>query len=260
MNHATDGLLQAYHDGELDSPALAELRDHLAACALCTQELDELRRVNRTVTGALALVDMPAPMLQTRAGIASAVRRSSTLGGVRRIAFGSLARAAMLLVALAGVLSAMIPDTPLRRALEAVFGRSEEPAPAPQPIEVAPAVEETPASFANEVYIAPVDGRVRVLVHGASNVDVVVMLVDADKAAVQTAAPGREVRFRSANGRIEVSGLATGTLRIEVPRGVANATIEFDGQVYVYKQDNTLQLTGPAGSTSGEEVSFRIGT
>jgi hypothetical protein len=195
-------------------------------------------------------------MLRTRAAIAAAVRTPARSAGVRRIAVGSLARAAMLLLALAGVVTA-IPGTPLRRALEAVLDRfNPEPA---RPEVVAPPVEE-PALPSNEVYIAPADSRVRVLVHGATAVDVTVLLVDEDKASVQTLAPGHDVRFRSATGRIEISGLTRGTMRIKVPRDVAHATVEIDGQVYVYKQDGLLQLSGPAGSNSGQEVSFRIGT
>jgi anti-sigma factor RsiW len=68
MNHATDGLLLAYHDGEIDGPAEAELRDHLAGCAQCTQELDELRYASGQFGAAMALMDVPAPMLATRSG------------------------------------------------------------------------------------------------------------------------------------------------------------------------------------------------
>ncbi len=41
--------LNAYLDGELPSRAGAEVRDHLAACARCTAELEKLQRLNRAL-------------------------------------------------------------------------------------------------------------------------------------------------------------------------------------------------------------------
>jgi hypothetical protein len=107
--------------------------------------------------------------------------------------------------------------------------------------------------------IMPADGRVRVMLHPATGaVDVEVRLVDAPRARVQTETAAPAVRLRSASGRIEVIGLTTGRVRIDIPRQVPSATVEVGGRVYVYKAGERLQLTGPAGDEQGTVVGFRI--
>src|SRR5919204_1219229 len=116
MNHATDSLLLAYHDGEIDGSALAELRDHLASCAQCTQELNELRRMSGVLHEALALTDVPAPRVVRPSPAAVPARRRAAW---RWLGTKSLARAALFLLAFAGVLTA-IPGSPTRRAIESL--------------------------------------------------------------------------------------------------------------------------------------------
>src|SRR5919108_3727709 len=82
MNHATDSLLLAYHDGEIDGSALAGLRDHLASCAQCTQELNELRRMSGVLHEALALTDVPAPRVVRPSPAAVPARRLAAWRGV----------------------------------------------------------------------------------------------------------------------------------------------------------------------------------
>jgi hypothetical protein len=251
MIHATDSLLLAYHDGEIDGSALAELRAHLASCAQCMQELDELRRMSGLLHEALALTDVPAPAARRVAAVAQPAPRSTAW---RWVGMSSLAKAAMLLLALTGVLTA-IPGTPPRRAVELLLARLFDRTPAE---EVAPAPAAVPVPTIRELYVEPAAGQLRVVVHGALAVDVTVGLIDGAKASVETSAVGQEVRWVSADGRAEISGLEDGTLRIGIPRAARRATIEFDGRVLVRLRDGMLQLEGRAGDARGDEVSFRL--
>jgi hypothetical protein len=262
MTHATDGLLLAYVDGEIDGSAEAELREHLAACAACAGELHAMERLSTRAHDALGLLDTPAPVLRAQASLA-AERRVRTRG-VRRAWLGAtgLAKAAMLLLALAGAAAAAIPESPVRRALESTFARVAQlfnGAVETEPVATVEAEPGVPVTETTTVAILPADGRVRVLLHAPTGaVDVQVRLVDASRAQVETATPAQDVRLRSAAGRIEVMGLTTGRVRIDIPRHVPSATIEVAGRVYVYKTGERLQLTGPAGVRQGEAVEFRI--
>jgi hypothetical protein len=265
MTHATDGLLQAYLDGEIDSKAAAELSDHLGGCAACAMELDALRSIGADVHGALGLLAAPAPpLLRARAAIA-AERQAARRGGLRRLGARGLAKAAMLFLALAGAGAAAIPGSPVRRALETTIARVAElfrgadapPAVAP----VTPAAEAPDARFASGAAVLPADGRVRILLHvPTAELEVVVRLVDTPRAEIDAATEEGGVRFRTGAGRIEVSGLSAGVVTIDIPRGVQNATVEVAGRVHTYKRGDVLHLSGPAGQDSGQQVSFRIGT
>lgn len=261
MTHATEGLLLAYMDGEIDDSAAAEISDHLAACVACAGELDELRRLSSSAHAALGMLDATAPILRARVAISAAGRG----GRGRRLSwagFSGFARAAMLLLALAGVAAAVVPGSPVRIALEATISRvatvlqnEPEPEPVPAPPLAAPVPTESMG-----MAILPADGRVRVLLHApAGAVEVHVRLVDGPRARVETTTAQPDVRLRSASGRIEVIGLTAGDVLIDIPRQVAQATVEVGGVLHVFKEGQRLQLAGPAGTDSGETVHFRTG-
>jgi anti-sigma factor RsiW len=260
MSHAVDSLLLAYRDGEIEGPALAELRDHLAGCAQCMHELEELRRLEEQLHDALALRDVPAPTARTRAAIAAARQPVAAVfthfpsagRSSWRLGASSLAKAALLVLTLGGVAFA-IPGSPLRDVLRSwlTFFQKAEPTP-----EVTVPVEAPPTREA-ALMVEPANGRVEVTVTGSHDVAVTVRLTDNDKAEIETSSV-EAPKLTTGSGRIVVSGLAGGNLTIGIPRAVRRATVQIDGQLYVVKQNGTLQLTGAAGDTSGDEVSFRI--
>lgn len=269
MTHATEGLLQAFLDEEISGSAAADLRDHLAACAACAESLAELQDAGLAASSALAMLgSADVPMLRARAAIAQhrRVERTTARWSLTRIGAGGLAKAAMLLLALAGAGAAAIPGSPVRRALETTIARVSQmfngATPAEQ-VAVPTADPETPvaAPVSSRMAVLPADGRVRVLLHSpAGAVDVVVRLVDDRLAEVEASTAEEGVRFRTGAGRIEVSGLTAGTVTVDIPRSAQGATVEVDGLVHVYKQANELQLSGPAGRERGDQVRFRTGT
>jgi hypothetical protein len=285
MTHATDGLLQAFLDGEIDSPAQAELRDHLDQCAACAAEADALEDMSATVHDALGLLATEdAPMMRAQAALAAARRGGAAvqpatadtpavpagatgrLSRMTRLGARSFARAAMLLLALAGAGAAAIPGSPVRRALETTFARvaqffgaSSAPVATDAPVVVPGDAPEV--VIGSRMGVLPADGRVRIVLHPPTGeVSITVRLVDGPRAQVETAMDGEGVRFRTGAGRIEVAGLAGGGVVVDIPRTAESATIEIDGLVHVYKRGELLQLSGPAGSGVGEQVRFRLGT
>jgi anti-sigma factor RsiW len=264
MVHAAEGTLQAYLDGEIDSAAEHALRDHVAACAVCAAELETLRRVAATVHGSLVLLDRPAPVLRAQAAIA----RERRSGGRRMARLGAwgLAKAAMLMLVLAGAGAAAIPD--VRRALESTFSRvvsmfgggqtQEQAATAPvRPEPVEPEVAPVPAMERGESFVAPADGRVQIVLDApAGTLEVIARLVDGAHAHVETTTSGPVAR-RSSTGRLELRGLGEGTVTIGIPRDLANATIVVDGVVRVYKDGGVLR--GSDTGARGSEVRFIVG-
>ncbi|CAN5661543.1 hypothetical protein BH23GEM10_BH23GEM10_01830 [soil metagenome] len=271
MSHLTEGSVQTYLDGELDGAAQAELRGHLDSCAPCAADLAALSHFADVAGGALALLDtdVTVPVLRARAAIA-AERRPAVVPTRRRrfatLSAAGLSRAAMLLLVLAGAGAAAIPGSPVRRALDATLTRVAQlfvadapPAAVDEPAPEAPAAE-VPVSR-DWAAIQAADGRVRVQLHEpAGAIDVVVRLVDGPRANVQTVMEQGDVSFVSGTGRIEVVGLGTGSVVIEIPRTLMSASIQVGGHVHVYKDGETLQLTGPAGAGQGSEVRFRTGS
>lgn len=262
MTHATDGLLQAYLDGEIDGSAEAELRGHLAVCARCSGELEALERIGTQVHASLSLLDAPPPMVRAQAALAAG--RNGRVGREpSRIASRSFAKAAMLLLALAGAGAAAIPESPVRRALESTIARVADLIGGETPVaEAPPAVAPVDdALLPAAMGVLPADNRVRVVLHvPEGEVQVTVQLVDTRRALVETATTAEGVRFRTAPGRLEVAGLTAGQLTVGIPRSVQHATVEIGGQVYAYKQGAALYLSGPAGTGRGEQVHFRLGT
>jgi hypothetical protein len=209
------------------------------------------------------MLDATAPILRARVAISAAGRG----GRSRRLSWAGLsgfARAAMLLLALAGVAAAVVPGSPVRLALEATIARvaaglQNEPGPEPAPVPAPPLAAPVPTESMG-MAILPADGRVRVLLHTPTGaVDVQVRLVDGPRARVETTTVQPDVRLRSAAGRIEVIGLTAGDVLIDIPRQVAQATVEIGGVLHVFKEGQRLQLAGPAGTDSGETVRFRTG-
>jgi hypothetical protein len=264
MVHAAEGTLQTYLDGEIADAAARALSDHVGACAECADELEALRLANSRVGEALALLDSPSPAPMLRAQAALTRERRYGSRRITRIGAWGLAKAAMLMLVLAGAGAAAIPD--VRRALETTFSRvaamfgqertavPAEP-PAPEPDRVV-----TPGAVPGESFVTPADGRVQIqLQEPTGSVEVVVRLIDGDQAQVHTATD-EPVRRRVGSGRLELIAAGSGVISIGIPRNVANATIEVDGVVRVYKEGEMLRAAGSEAGARGSEVRFIVGS
>lgn len=260
MTHAAEGLLQAYLDGEVTGEAEAELRAHLAACPRCDGELGELRAASALFSSSARLLgdaEPATPADQAFWRVRAQVSRRRLPGA------GLLARAAGLVLLVSGGVMALVPESPLRRLAEGLFGEDRpaaapiaEPPSPPAPVVTAPAIE--PAEGMPGVILVPADGRVQLRVWSiAAGATVRVDLVDGVRVSVQTEGEADGVRFRSGSGRIEVMNLGTAHVSIQIPRSLPYASLEVDGRQWLFKNGDQLRLTGPIVEQSENTLVFR---
>lgn len=238
MAHIEEGVLQAYLDDEVG--ARAELDAHLRTCAECAAALDRLRSASTLFASAMSSADVQAPALPALAAVQRASRPAFTPAGAtppRAWLRVPLARAAMLLFGFAAVASATIPGSPVRAWLSDVLrtaGVLEEEQPA------APVVPGTPASAgaadpgddAAALAIEPADGRIRIVLTSVSaNANIRVRIVESDRALLQATGAAAKARFVTGPGRIEMIGVGSGDVIIEMPASVTDASVVADGKV-----------------------------
>ena len=313
MNHAGEGLLQAYVDGEVSGEEKASLVAHLETCHECGRELEELRGAASMFSGAMALLgegisgeaedavlagagqNRSVQLSEARerilrahkaANAQSAPAASRTapavsigLGdrdakvtpiharrSVARFASGSLARAAALVLLVAGGAAAMIPGSPVRRWLSERIGSVTSPRTASAP-STTPTATTTPAPAPRvfvpgaEMSIAPSNGKVAIRVFAEAGKGVVMVhLVDADRATVQADSSAHDVAFRTAPGALEVRNLGTADASIQIPRSLNGAEIEVNGATFLVKEGATLRVTGPVVRRSETEIVFQTGS
>jgi hypothetical protein len=278
MRHEEDGRLMAYVDGELFAEDARAVEAHLGRCPDCALATSRLRTERGRVQSALPEVDVDAGAAYRRvrerlrqheeAGKANraggtdsvhsraptplpqrAAPSRGTVGWLRRT---RALQAALFVLFMAGGAAAVMPGSPLRRWLvgpgsdtvepEAATVRmqaSEEAAPAPEPVSIS---------------AAPSGGRLRVSLQLPAGTELRVVLAEGERATV-TANP--DTRFTSAEGVLEAA-VSGGPVRVEFPRGAANASLEVNGELYVSAQGGDVRFTAPAADSSDAEVSFRI--
>lgn len=257
--HLDDAMLQALADGETPS-ADAALLVHLEDCPPCAEQLEQQREAWTTLTGALELLDVPAPVERAR----EAVRARRLRGGMpgrwhtRQTA---LRRAAVLLLVAGGVVYAVVPGSALNAWAGGVWERVVASAPPPR-VPVAPPT--VPATDAARVAAGPAgvsvlpgpDGTEVVLADPPGSLRV--RLREENRVAVEVAGAGNSLRFRTATGRVQVSGVAGAEVRVALPR-VGASTVRVGDLVYLVQKDTQVVFPGPPAETVGEEIVFRDG-
>jgi anti-sigma factor RsiW len=257
MTHLGEGTLQELLDGELPPGARAGVEAHLASCPACAGELAELRGLTARTSALLGLVEAAPPVLAAQARFARQRRGGGAFTEARR----ALPRAAVLVLALAGVAAAAaIPGSPAREWVRGL-GVSDRPAQtAPvQPVPEAPAA--APVEMAPKaVSILPSDGRVRIAVSASSpELRVRARLVPGGKAEVTATGAAATARFRTGPGRIEVLGAGPGELVITLPADADAAFVEVNGRVLAAKEGGELRSLAPRVAGSAAEPVFRAG-
>lgn len=241
MAHIEEGVLQAYLDDEVG--ARAEIEAHVRTCGTCSAELDRLRSASSLFANAMHSVDVQAPAVAAPSAITSIapIRPAFAAAPVaqheRPWLSVPLARAAMLLLGFAAAASATIPGSPVRAWISDALrtaGVLEQEQPA------ARVVPETPASAgavdqgdgAAALSIEPVNGRIRIILTSVSaSANVRVRMVEADRALVQASGDAAKARFVTGPGRIEMIGVGSGDVVIEMPNSVRDASVVADGKV-----------------------------
>ena len=264
VTHPHEGVLQAYLDGEIESPSRDETRLHLEACERCSESLAELQNMADATSGALTSLDIATPALRASELRAAYEARGATtprptarprLLGIPFPSQPWLRAAAVLVVAL-GVTAAALPGSPVRgwfgtgwqlvsgaRSTDAVLtDTTEESLAAPSATEAG-------------VRVGAVDGEVLVVLRDlAPGTEFEVLLVDGGQVGV-FAGPGSV--FSSRSGVVEVTS-PTDEVRIELPRTLARATVEVNGAICLRKIDGRLELVVPAEDSTASTVRFRV--
>jgi hypothetical protein len=255
MSHFTEGVLQAYLDEEDVAGARAQIGAHVSECVDCAARLQDLRESSTLLSTALRSLDVPPlPM----AALAELRLRGQQRDWVERMrgARRPLIRAAILIV---GVMAATVPGSPVRGWLVEAWNalaRTEEPAVSEgAPKQVPEAVPETTGGFGT----MPQGGRVRILLQRATReMQVRVVLVEAEGARVQLLGGVSPLRGRAEQGLIEVDGTGSREILVLLPRSLTLGTVEIDGRVYVISEGNQLRYEGPGTpETRASEVIFR---
>lgn len=261
MPHPIDGVLLAHMDGELEPEEETRVRAHLQSCAECSRRLDLLRQEAERFSNALLALDDAASTLADPGPLpvgAAAARGESR--PFRRSGW-SLARAAGLVLVLAGGAAALVPGSPVRDWLGELLTESVEP-PAER-IEVAP--EGTPPVESevlgpSAISVAPDGGRLIVKLRGfprESNVHV--RLADTDRAAVRVEGAATSPRFITGPGLLEVVGTEEGDVWVELPRSATDAVVLVGGEAAVRIRDGQVRILRPLLDSLREEVVFRVG-
>lgn len=255
MSHVDEGTLQAWIDGELTGTGQVDVETHVAACATCAAEAHTLRDLDSRVHEVLLGVgEAPVAGLP----VLSQIRRRARGRGVTRLVPAGLLRAAIVLLALAGIVSAAIPGTPLRQWIEDVFTLEPEAPESPvipeQP--VVPTPEAPVPVQLTSITIAPQDGYIVVRLRSlAPQVEIRLEVVDDTRASVEFV-NDPDVRPLTAAGRIEITNITREPVTIRIPRSAGDATVEVNGQVWWQKQGNEIEILGPGRERPGNAVLF----
>ncbi len=252
MEHIDEGILQALLDGELNDTDGGGFLSHLKWCATCQAEYEGLQRASAAVSGAFGLLDDTRPV-----SVVSS-RPPSMVGNRRRRYAAALPRAAMLLFGFAAVGSASLPGSPVRAWIEA---RLEAPAVAAPEASISAASEPAPALAERGIGTSPHDGRLRVVVTGASEgLPVRIRFTPDLFGGAFSIGDTETTRFRSAGGLIEVFDAVGDELRVEIPASAVEATVEVNGRTVLLKEGDRLQLIGDTADVpAGDEILYRVG-
>ncbi len=259
MNHTTEGTLLEWLDGRLSPAERPQVERHVATCVACTAEMERLRLLSATFGGAMELLDPPAP---TRAAYAAVLRRRARWWGAdtRRV----LERAAILVLAVAGIASATLPGSPLRAWLEERFGSGgdvtapEAHAPSTPPAPDHPPVPEAEIASAG-VAILPAGGSVRIVLTNADPaLRIRVRLAEGEIVDVRATGAAAGAQFRTGPGRISITDAGRGEIQIALPHTVARATVVVGTRPYLVKEGHQVRVLAPAADTAGAEFIFTV--
>ena len=284
MSHLDDGRLRALMDEELGDADAGALRLHLEDCDACRDRMAELEERSTLVVQALGLLDTAAPSAGARDAVLERIGSSpgeQRVGPTRPVASvqhagskrgatalrTSLARAAILVLFLGvGVVTAL-PASPVRGWIAAGWARaadlfdSQDEAGTP----VGPTEEATPSTPDGSVgtqngtpagvRLDATPGEISIVLRGiGSGTLIVVRLVPGGEAGAFADDPAT---FRTAEGRIEVIGAADRVL-VDLPQDAAAASIEVNGGIYLRKEGDRIDVTGPIEARTTEEIHLRV--
>ena len=284
MSHLDDGRLRALMDEELGDADADAVRLHLEDCDACRHRMVELEGRATLVAVALGHLDTAAPPAGARAAVLERIGsspREERVGPTRPVASVEhaeskgragalrtpLARAAILVLFLGGGVVTALPASPVRGWIAAGWARatdlfdSQDEAGDP----ASPSEEATPPTPGGGVATqSGTPAGVRLDATG-EEISFVLRGIGAGTSIVVRLVPGGEAgafaddpaTFRTAEGRIEVIG-ATDRIFVDLPQDAAAASIEVNGGIYLTKEGDRIEVTGPIEARTTEEIHLRV--
>lgn len=251
VTHLDEGALMALVDGELPPGDAAALEAHLEECAACRAAAQSLRAERKKLSDALRLLDREPPTELARQRLRRTRRSRSGIGRPLRWA-------AVIVVGTATALAATVPGSPLREWIAAIGDDAPAVVAVDERSEVAVETARAPAAPAG-VFVVPRTGRMSVSFTGASEgLRIRLHVHDGEEVEVLTSRGAEQARFHTAPDRIEVRDAGRGEASIEIPRGLAEFTLEVDGRVYMAKRGEDLRFPGPPADTVGPAIVFEV--
>jgi hypothetical protein len=259
--HVDSGTLQALLDDEVGAQDRMSVQAHLVSCTECAAELDEMRQFAAEAHSAFAILDGYAPMLEGRIRVDPAVRLTEKRR-FSRLLPASLARAAALVLLVAGAASAAIPGSPVRRFASDLVERASRILAANETPEAVQVEEPStvPVEIARDTTggqaVSLADGAVRIEVYSATpGASIRVRLVNDREAWVKTF--GTPARYRSGNGWMNVYDLDEEGAVVDLPRGARVASVAVNGNLFYVYENGVGRVIGQAAETFTDGALFR---
>ena len=254
MGHPANGTIRAFLDGE----ATGEFEDtqaHLAQCPQCRTLAREQSLALDSLSEALALLDVEPPLETIR------VRLLREMSGGRR-GWGTfrrnLPRAASFAILLTAGAAAALPGSPVRRWVtrgwDAVSG-SGETTEAVSPSPSATEGTDVPGPEVGTVGAtipAGADGLELHVRELAGTASLRILLVEGSQAGIFG---GEGTRFRTEAGRVIATG-PPGDVTMEIPMEASPVLVVVNGEVYLRKTEEGLELLGPVLARTPTEIRF----
>lgn len=246
MSHLDAGAITTLRDRALVDD---DVRRHAETCPVCRQALDDARERRDQVEGLLRSLDAPeAPDLEAakRKVRLRLDRKRQAAHRPRRLFPFALGRAAALLLVAAGVAYAL-PGSPLRSWLTG-----------DAPTEVVPTSTVTgdaaTASEGLQVAVPPSGLRIALL-DVAPDMPVEVRWIEGEQARID-GGPG--ARYTVSEGRTEAR-VASGPIRLELPRSGARVTVELDGIVALTRSDAGVEVSAEVLERDADGMVLSVG-
>ena len=243
MSHLHEGTLLTVRDSALVEVSVQE---HVAECAECQVALSDAQARAKAIASLLSGLDDPLDLEGAKAKVRArldrgSLRTHSRFGSILRSSWG---RAAALLLLAAGAVSAL-PGSPVRSWIVGT----------PSALEPTTATTgAAPAPYRSGVAVPTSQNGIRVVLTGAAP-GAELEVLWGDGATARVSAPEGSA-FSYGDGLL-VAQLADGAVRVELPSS-GPVSVEVDGQLYLRRTGDVVEVDGPLSVRSESGVLFTI--
>ena len=256
MTHLDDGRLRAYMDEEWSDADASAMRLHLEKCDTCRDRLAELEGRNALVAQALGQLDTAAPTAGARAALLERIASVPRKPFPRAFRMPP-ARAAMFALFLGAGVATALPASPVRGWIAAGWARATDLFDSGDDAgtSLGPTGEAAQNGMPAGVRLDATGQEISIVFReiGPGTL-IVVRIVPGGQAGVFARDPAT---FRTAEGRIEVTG-AVDRVLVDLPQEAAVVSIEVNDRMYLRKEGDRIDTTGPIEERTTEEIHLRV--